>query len=195
MSSGSRRSDNTFLGYAIVLGALIALVVLITVVVDSGRSEQIPTVDYTPDALTLSEIAPYQAYAPDQDQLPEGWTPTSSRLNDGGALTEEEPTEPVRWSVGFATPEDRHAAFHISDADPDAFIAEVTMRANPTGSRRSTAKSGNAGTTKSRTNAPSCCGPTTPRSSSAGVPPTRNWRPLRGRWNRRPHRVTAVYPV
>ncbi len=144
MSSGSRRSDNTFLGYAIVLGALIALVVLITVVVDSGRSEQIPTVDYTPDALTLSEIAPYQAYAPDQDQLPEGWTPTSSRLNDGGALTEEEPTEPVRWSVGFATPEDRHAAFHISDA---------------------------------------------------GVPPMRNWRPLRGRWNRRPpHRSDCGLP-
>ncbi|HLU99335.1 MAG TPA: DUF4245 domain-containing protein [Thermobifida alba] len=133
MSSGGRRTDNTFLGYAIVLGALVLLVVLVTVVVDARREERIPAVDYTADALSLSEIAPYQAYAPDREQLPEGWTPTSSRLRDGGALAGEEPTEPVRWSVGFATPEDRHAAFHIGDADAEGFVAEVTMKGEADG--------------------------------------------------------------
>ncbi|KUP95880.1 DUF4245 domain-containing protein [Thermobifida cellulosilytica] len=133
MSSGGRRTDNTFLGYTIVLGALVLLVVLMTVVVNARREERIPTVDYTPDVLSLSEVAPYQVYAPDQELLPEGWTPTSSRLEDGGVLPGEEPTEPVRWSVGFATPEDRHAAFHISNADPEAFVAEVSMDGEPDG--------------------------------------------------------------
>ncbi|MEY9213774.1 DUF4245 domain-containing protein [Thermobifida halotolerans] len=131
MSSGGRRTDSTFLGYAIVLGAIALVVLVMTLVVDARREERIPTVDYTADALTLGEIAPYRAYAP--EGLPEGWTPTSSRLETGGALPGGEPTEPVRWTLGFATPEDRHAAFHISDADPEEFIAEVSMDGEPDG--------------------------------------------------------------
>ncbi|TDQ54802.1 DUF4245 domain-containing protein [Actinorugispora endophytica] len=131
MSSGGGRANSTLTGYAIVLGAIALIVGAMALVVDARRQEHIPSVDYTADALSLSEIAPYRSYAP--EGLPEGWTPTSSRLETGGTLPGEEPTEPIRWTLGFATPEDRHAAFSISDADPDEFVAEVGMNGEPDG--------------------------------------------------------------
>lgn len=59
--------------------------------------------------------------------------PTSSTLETGDALPGEEPAEPVRWVLGFATPEDRHAEFGISGAEPQEFIAEMGRNGGPDG--------------------------------------------------------------
>lgn len=85
-----------------------------------------PRVDYTPDARTLQEVADYTVYVP--GELPDGWVPTSSRID-----AEEDEEEPVTWTVGFATPEDLHARFSMSDADPERFIAETTEQGAPDG--------------------------------------------------------------
>lgn len=131
MSRGGGRADNTFTGYAIVLGMIVLIVGVMAFVVNGRQKEHIPSVDYTADAISLSEIAPYRTYAP--EGLPEDWIPTSSRLETGGTPPGEEPTGPVRWTLGFATPQDRHAAFSISDADPDEFVAEVSRNGGPDG--------------------------------------------------------------
>ncbi|GLU46830.1 DUF4245 domain-containing protein [Nocardiopsis ansamitocini] len=131
MSSGGSRANSTFTGYAIVLGVIVLIVGAMAFVVNGRSVEHIPSIDYTADALTLAEVAPYRTYAP--RDLPDGWVPTSSRLETGGALPGEDPKEPVSWSLGFATPRDRHAAFSISDADPATFIAETSRGGTPDG--------------------------------------------------------------
>ncbi|RCV54393.1 DUF4245 domain-containing protein [Marinitenerispora sediminis] len=118
------RADATFGGYAAALGVVVLIVLAMALVVAGRSREHIPSIDYTADLVALQDVAPYGTYAP--EELPEGWVPTSTRLDTGGALPGEEPAGPVSWTLGFATPEDRHAEFAISDADPEAFVAAAT---------------------------------------------------------------------
>ncbi|MGI5120263.1 DUF4245 domain-containing protein [Marinactinospora thermotolerans] len=120
------RSNATFGGYAVALGIVVAVVVAMALVVNGRQKEHIPSVDYRIDLASFSEEAPYPVYAP--EGLPEGWVPTSSRLETG-----EEEGGPVTWTLGFATPEDRHAAFSMSNAPAETFITEKTLGGEPDG--------------------------------------------------------------
>ncbi|WP_017589414.1 DUF4245 domain-containing protein [Nocardiopsis ganjiahuensis] len=123
MSSHSR-SNATFQNYAISLGILVAILLVMAFVVSSRSGEHIPTVDYRPDIEVLRDAADYPVTAPSED-LPEGWTPTSSTMDVTG---------PVEWTIGFATPEDSHARLVQSDADPDTVVGNSAKDAEPVGS-------------------------------------------------------------
>lgn len=125
------RPESSFLNYAVALLALCALVAGAVLLFSPSQEERISPIDYTPEAFALSTTAPYTAYVP--EDLPEDWLPTSSRLDLGGGEAGGEPTEPVVWDVGFATPQDEYASLRIGDADPEAFIAEHTENAEPVG--------------------------------------------------------------
>ncbi|CAM3872588.1 hypothetical protein GCM10009799_44820 [Nocardiopsis rhodophaea] len=114
--SSYNRANATFGSLAAAMGIIVGILLVMAIVVAGGREEHIPSVDYSIDAANLRDTADYTTYAPG-DGLPEGWVPTSSRLTTD---------DPVSWTLGFATPADRHAELSMSDADPDAFIAETT---------------------------------------------------------------------
>lgn len=109
------RSSATFKNYAISLGVIVGIVLIMAFVVSTRSGENIPSVEYRPDADVLREEADYPVTVPSADLEQEGWTPTSSTLDVSG---------PVQWSVGFATAEDSHAMFTQSDAAPDDVVAE-----------------------------------------------------------------------
>lgn len=117
------RSSATFKNYAISLGIIVGILLVMYVVVATRSEEHIPTVEYGPDAETLQAEADYPVTLPAED-LPEGWTPTSSHLDIGG---------PVEWGLGFATPKDSHVMITQSDGDPEAVIADRVEDADPVG--------------------------------------------------------------
>lgn len=117
------RSSATFKNYAISLGIIVGILLLMYVVVATRSEEHIPTVEYRPDAETLRSEADYPVTLPAED-LPEGWTPTSSHLDIN---------EPMEWSLGFATPQDSHVMLTQSDGDPQAVIADRVQDADPVG--------------------------------------------------------------
>lgn len=117
------RSSATFKNYAISLGIIVGILLLMYVVVATRSEERIPTVEYGPDAETLRAEADYPVTLPAED-LPEGWTPTSSHLDI---------SEPMEWSLGFATPQDSHVMLTQSDDDPGSVTADRVQDAEPVG--------------------------------------------------------------
>ncbi|MBE3000201.1 DUF4245 domain-containing protein [Nocardiopsis sp. HNM0947] len=117
------RSSATFKNYAISLGIIVGILLLMYVVVATRSEEHIPTVEYGPDAETLQSEADYPVTLPPED-LPEGWTATSSHLDIG---------EPVEWSLGFATPQDSHVMITQSDDDPEIVFDDRVRDAEPVG--------------------------------------------------------------
>jgi hypothetical protein len=109
------RSNATFKNYAISLGILVAILLVMAFVVSTRSGEHIPSVDYRPDIDVLREAADYPVTAPSEDLVEQGWTPTSSTLDATG---------PVEWTVGFATAADSHARLVQSDGDPDEVVAD-----------------------------------------------------------------------
>jgi len=109
------RADSTMGGMAIAMGIIVGILLIMALVANWRSGENIPSVDYRPDAEMLAETADFTAYAP--EGLPGGWVPTSTDLS-----TEE----PVTWKVGFATPEDRHAELLIGAEDPEAMVEAAT---------------------------------------------------------------------
>ncbi len=122
MSSYSR-ANATFKNYAISLGILVGILLVMSFVVSSRSGEHIPTVEFRPDIEVLRDAADYPVTAPSED-LPEGWIPTSSTLDTTG---------PVEWSLGFATPQDSHARLIQSDGDPDNVVRSSVQDAEPVG--------------------------------------------------------------
>ncbi|MEU3016558.1 MULTISPECIES: DUF4245 domain-containing protein [unclassified Nocardiopsis] len=122
MSSYSR-ANATFKNYAISLGVVLAIILVMAFVVSTRSGEHIPEVQFRPDIEVLRSSAEYPVTAPDET-LPEGWTPTSSSLDLTG---------PVEWTVGFATPKDSHARLTQSDADPDTVVRDGVRDAEPVG--------------------------------------------------------------
>ena len=118
------RSSATFKNYAISLGIIVGIVLILAWVVSTRSGEHIPSVNYGPDADVLRESADYPVTVPSTELVEEGWTPTSSTVNVTG---------PVEWSVGFATPKDSHAMFTQSDADPDRVVTERAKGAEEVG--------------------------------------------------------------
>lgn len=118
------RSSATFKNYAISLGIIVAIVLVLAFVVSTRSGENIPSVDYRPEAEVLREAADYPVTLPAADLAEQGWTPTSSTLETEG---------PVQWSVGFATAADSHVMFTQSDGDPDAVVAERSRGAEEVG--------------------------------------------------------------
>ncbi|GAA1099821.1 hypothetical protein GCM10009605_39660 [Nocardiopsis composta] len=102
-------------GMAIAMGIIVGILLIMALVANWRSGENIPSVDYRPDAEMLAETADFTAYAP--EGLPDGWVPTSTDLSTG---------EPVTWKVGFATPEDRHAELLIGAEDPEAMVEAAT---------------------------------------------------------------------
>ncbi|MFI6577001.1 DUF4245 domain-containing protein [Nocardiopsis sp. NPDC050513] len=118
------RSNATFVNYAISLGIVVGILLVMAFVVSTRSGERIPTVDYRPDVDVLREAADYPVTVPSEDLPAQGWTPTSSTLDTSG---------PVEWSVGYATAADSHARFVQSDADPGGFVAEQVRDAEEVG--------------------------------------------------------------
>ncbi|MDT0327917.1 DUF4245 domain-containing protein [Nocardiopsis lambiniae] len=118
------RSSATFKNYAISLGVIIVIVLALAFVVSTRSGENIPSVDYRPEADVVREAADYPVTLPAADLVERGWTPTSSTLDTTG---------PVEWSVGFATAEDSHVMFTQSDGDPDAVVSARARGAEETG--------------------------------------------------------------
>ena len=118
------RSNATFKNYAISLGILVGIVLIMAFVVSTRSGEHIPTVDYRQDIDVLGGAADYAVTAPSPELTEEGWTPTSSTLNVSG---------PVEWSVGFATADDSHAMLTQSDADPEQVVADRVKEAEEAG--------------------------------------------------------------
>ncbi|GAB3736946.1 DUF4245 domain-containing protein [Nocardiopsis nanhaiensis] len=121
MSSYSR-ANATFKNYAISLGIVVGILLLMAFVVSTRSDENIPAVEYRPDVEVLRDAADYPVVAP--EGLPEGWVPTSSTLDVTG---------PTEWSLGFATPEDSHAMLTQSDGEPDDVVADRAQDADPVG--------------------------------------------------------------
>lgn len=117
------RANATFKNYAISLGVVVGILLVMSFVVSARSGENIPTVDYRPDIEVLRQAADYPVTAP-SDELPEGWIPTSSTLDTTG---------PVEWSIGFATPRDSHAMLTQSDADRDTVVESRAKDAEPVG--------------------------------------------------------------
>ena len=122
MSSYSR-ANATFKNYAISLGIVVGILLVMAFVVSTRSDENIPTVEYRPDIEVLRDAADYPVTVPSED-LPEGWVPTSSTVDVTG---------PVAWSLGFATPVDSHAMLTQSDGDPDTVVADQAQDADPVG--------------------------------------------------------------
>lgn len=118
------RSSATFKNYAISLGILVGIVLIMAFVVSTRSGEHIPSVDYRPDIDVLRESADYPVTAPSPELTDEGWTPTSSTLNVRG---------PVEWSVGFATGADSHAMLTQSDDEPERVVADRVKEAEQAG--------------------------------------------------------------
>ncbi|MBB6173443.1 hypothetical protein HNR23_003503 [Nocardiopsis mwathae] len=118
------RANSTFGSLVIAMGIIVGILLVMALVVAGRREEHIPSVDYRLDAAELRDTAAYTTYVPGES-LPDGWVATSTNLDTDG---------PVSWSLGFATPGDRHAELAMSDADPDDFIAETTRQGEPNGS-------------------------------------------------------------
>ncbi|GAB3687279.1 DUF4245 domain-containing protein [Nocardiopsis oceani] len=121
MSSYSR-ANATFKNYAISLGIVVGILLLMAFVVSTRSDENIPSVEYRPDVEVLRDAADYPVVAP--EGLPEGWVPTSSTLDVTG---------PTEWSLGFATPEDSHAMLTQSDGEPEGVVADRAQDADPVG--------------------------------------------------------------
>lgn len=115
------RSSATFKNYAISLGVVIAILLVMSFVVAGRSGEAIPTVEYRPDIEVLRGAADYPVTAP-SEELSEEWIPTSSTLDLNG---------PVEWSVGFATPQDSHAM--LNQSDDDRIIADRVRDAERVG--------------------------------------------------------------
>ncbi|WP_344630601.1 DUF4245 domain-containing protein [Streptomyces glaucosporus] len=84
-------------------------------------------ITYDTELATARRAAPYPLAAP--VGLPETWRATSVRYDgqsDHGAV----------WHLGFMDPDNEYAAVEQGDGKPDAFIAEVTHGAEPTGENR-----------------------------------------------------------
>ncbi|WP_017598092.1 DUF4245 domain-containing protein, partial [Nocardiopsis lucentensis] len=118
------RSNATFVNYAISLGIVVGILLVMAFVVSTRSGEHIPSVNYRPDADVLREAADYPVTLPAEGLSEQGWTPTSSTLDVTG---------PVEWSVGFATAADSHARFIQSDADPEAVVYEHARGAEDVG--------------------------------------------------------------
>lgn len=117
------RANATFKNYAISLGIVVGILLVMSFVVSGRSGEHIPSVNYRPDIEVLRHSADYEVTAPSED-LPQGWIPTSSTLDVTG---------PVEWSIGFATPQDSHAMLTQSDGDPDTVVRDRIKDAEPVG--------------------------------------------------------------
>lgn len=100
------------------------LIVLVIVWLKTSGGTQVQQVDPGPDVTAAARSASYQVLAP--QGLPEGWRPTSSRL--------EKPTDSVtELEVGYLTPADKYARYRESDAGVQAFAAAQLAGAKKTG--------------------------------------------------------------
>lgn len=122
------RADATFGAYATALGIIVLVLVVMALVAAGRRQEHIPSVDYRADVTAVRADAAFPVPVP--EGLPEGWVPTSSDVESPGDGA------PVTWTLGFATPKDRHAELSVSDAEPAEFIAERTRKGTPDGESR-----------------------------------------------------------
>ncbi|MDS1272130.1 DUF4245 domain-containing protein [Lipingzhangella sp. LS1_29] len=79
--AGAGRTYGTYLNYIVAVSALGLLMVAMVAFVSWRQEHTLPSVDYQADLAALVDLADYQVYAPDPAEVPEGWTPTSSRLH------------------------------------------------------------------------------------------------------------------
>ena len=151
VASGGR-TYGTYLNYILSVSAVGLLMAGMVAFVGWRQEENLPSVDYRADLAVVAELADYQVYAPNSGELPQGWTATSSRMDDSvdaapdpdadatgtaaAAVPDADAAEEevLTWEVGFATASDEYASMRISDADPEVFVAEMTEDGKEDGS-------------------------------------------------------------
>ncbi|WP_017556562.1 DUF4245 domain-containing protein [Nocardiopsis baichengensis] len=106
------RADASLGPMVVAMGVILAILIPMALVVKWRSGENIPSVDYAPHAAAMEQEADFPVPAP--ADLPEGWVPTSTDMTaDGGAS----------WTVGFATPQDRHAEYLVTGDEEEAMAA------------------------------------------------------------------------
>lgn len=156
VASGGR-TYGTYLNYIVSVSAIGLLMAGMVTFVGWRQEENLPSVDYRADLATVAQLADYQVYAPVAGEVPQGWTATSSRMDDSVDAAPDPDTdttgaaaatstdadasdgdttdgEVLTWEVGFATASDEYASMRISDADPEIFVPEMTEDGEDDGS-------------------------------------------------------------
>lgn len=107
-------------------GLLVLLVVVLAVLaVPRRHDDAVRMVDYG-RAVAQARAADAAVLVP--TGLPQGWRPTSVRLDaDGGSMS---------WHVGFVTPRDRYASVEETDGPARRFVLRMTSAGRPLGSRQ-----------------------------------------------------------
>ena len=82
--SGYRSTAGGLVGALIVSVALMALVVLITVLQSRGTDDPTPPYDYSGDLTAAREQAPFEVLAP--SSMPDGWYATSADSTTAGPV-------------------------------------------------------------------------------------------------------------
>lgn len=109
--------------FSVTVVALAAGVIYLFVPHDASKDPVRP-VNYQVELKTASRAAPYPVAAP--RGLSEEWRATSVTYEGAGA-------DGAAWHLGFMSPDDQYVAVEQSDAQPKAFVDDVTYGAEKTG--------------------------------------------------------------
>ena len=119
--SGYRSSAGGLVGALIVSVALMALVVLITVLQSRDTDDPTPPYDYSGDLTAAREQAPFEVLAP--SSLPDGWYATSADSTTAGPV--------FSWHLGLITDDDEYVGLEQSNEASTTFIAASTKADEP----------------------------------------------------------------
>ena len=113
-----RTTGRNFVG---LLRALVPTLVVVVLLVlwQRGEARPVPTVDPNPEIAYAKRISPTPLPAP--GGLPDGWRPTSARVDAPSG----EGRPPVTLSVGYLTPAQRFAQVVISDRPAGRVLQEA----------------------------------------------------------------------
>jgi hypothetical protein len=119
--SGYRSTAGGLVGALIVSVALMALVVLITVLQSRGTDDPTPPYDYSGDLTAAREQAPFEVLAP--SSMPDGWYATSADSTTAGPV--------FTWHLGLITDHDEYVGLEQSNEASTTFIAASTKADEP----------------------------------------------------------------
>jgi hypothetical protein len=108
--------------FSVAVVALAAGVIYLFIPHDENK-DPVRVVDYSVEVKTASRAAPYPIATP--QGLPEKWRATSVRYEGAGG-------DGAAWHLGFMSPDNEYVAVEQSDADPEAFVDDVTHGADRT---------------------------------------------------------------
>jgi Protein of unknown function (DUF4245) len=119
--TGYRSSVGGLVGALIVCGALMAAVVVVTLLQSGDTDPTVPAYDYATDLQLAREQAPFDVLAP--SALPSGWNVTSARWTGAGPEKE--------WHLGVLTDDENYVGLEQGNALSATFIEDHTKADQP----------------------------------------------------------------